>query len=141
MNYIECLFKKNEIILHKNKIGNYYPGACDQCSMFEAGKQTIIYGLTPNLIILICDKCYKKKEQNINEIIKYLQEKTKYNNLKKNHNYCIVNEGKIEKNWFINNKFLFFEIKNNSIYVPLIKENEEKLINLRHLTIMNDLVF
>jgi len=148
MKYIELLFHKIGIRLHKGSIGNYYPGSCDQCDMLEGGTKTIIYGLTPNIILFICDKCYNKKEKDIKKIIQHLQEKTNFHKFDKDIKYTIVStDGHIESNWYIDPLYLFFEFLNNSVYVPLLQKSENSdipetriLVHQRHLMIMNDLV-
>jgi hypothetical protein len=142
METITKIFEKQGFRLHHGVIKDYYPGSCDQCQMCKAGQKSIIYGLTPNLLLLICDKCYEIKEPVIKEIIENLQKSTFFDKIPKNKKFEILDEnGEIDTEWMIHPRYLFFIPQGKTVYFPLIKENcNEKWVSLRHLSILNDLV-
>ena len=144
MEYIIRAFQKQGLCLHHGAIKDYYPGSCEQCHMTNCGQKSIIYGLTPELVLIICDKCYEKKEPFIKSTIDQLQKITFYDKIQKNRKYDILNErGTIDSEWMIHPKYLFYIPLDNTVYFPLVKnENaaKEKWVSLRHFMILNDFV-
>lgn len=118
---------------------NYYPGSCDQCDMLGGGEKTIFYGLSPDHFILICDKCLTKKGDQIETIVRFFQQKTHFHAFDKTKKYSILgSDNSIEKDWHIDPRFIIFLSIHKSLYIPLIKENYQRLVDLRTLVILND---
>jgi hypothetical protein len=150
MDIIHTTFESRGLRLRKGPLGNYYPGSCDQCQMKKMGFKTILYGLTPELSILLCDSCYTEVKAVIEETIKELQTMTCYSSLmsfgggrggkQANKEFRFVDEkGVLQEGWRIHPGYLLFLPQSGTVYIPLCKAGyEEKQISLRHFIIMND---
>lgn len=140
MEPIINFFNKNGLALHHGSLKDYYPGSCDQCNMLNCGQKSIIYGLTPDLQLLVCDKCYEGLEPKIKDIISQLQKLTYFDKIPKDKHFEILTEsGSIDSNWSIHPKYQFYIPKDNTVYVPMIKTDfPERWVSLRHFIIIND---
>jgi len=159
MDIISSTFESRGLRLRKGPLGNYYPGSCDQCQMKKMGFKTILYGLTPELSILLCDSCYNEVKTVIEKTIKELQTVTFYSSLMgfgggddvgddgvgnqakiRGKEFRFVDEkGVLQEGWRLHPGYLLFVPHDGTVYIPLWKlGHEEKQVSLRHFIIMND---
>lgn len=144
MDIISSTFESHGVRLRKGHLGDYYPGSCDQCQMKKMGFKTILYGLTPALSILICDKCYEDARIIIEKTIQHLQSVTCYTLVMgqmqgRNEGFRFVDDkGHIQEGWILHPGYLMFILQDGAAYIPLWR-GEEKWISLRNFIIMNDM--
>jgi hypothetical protein len=144
MDLISSTFESRGLRLRKGHLGDYYPGSCDQCQMKKMGFKTILYGLTPELSILLCDSCYNDVKIVIEKTIQELQTLTCYSSLIKNRDKCfrfVDEKGEMREGWHLHPDYLLFLPQNGTVYIPLCKEGEEeRRVSIRHFMIMNDIL-
>lgn len=141
---IQAIFHHSGINLHKGPLQDYYPGHCDQCQMKRGGTKTIIYGMTPEYKVLLCEKCYQDLQPKILSVVTHLQNLTFYNSLPRDQNFHILNEcGQLESGWHLHPKYSFYHISNNLVYLPMIQSGSNdklfRMVPLRNLMVLNDI--
>lgn len=137
---LKDIFQKFRIQLTDGK-QPVYPGCCSQCNMKNHGSKTILFDLTPEIQIRICDRCYAQKRESIQEAISEAQNKTCFHKLMgavSVHEELTIPSGMwYEEGWKVHPLYKVLCMNRSTVYVPVIKQNETRFIRMKDLLFMN----
>lgn len=137
---IKDIFQKFNIRLTDGK-QPVYPGCCSQCNMKNHGSKTMLFDLTPDMQIRICDRCYAVMRESVKNAITEAQNVTCFqevmNKVSLTEELTIPHGLWYDHGWRIHPLYRVMCIRQSVVYVPVIKENETQFIRMRDLLFMN----
>ena len=140
METIIKLFQEAQITL-SNTIPSFYPGSCHQCDMHNHGNKTHLIDIAPDLRIVICNKCYATMRSNIHQTLQRAQEKSAYNYFKRlvppATELDIPHGFWYESGWTTNSHYKVFPVVKGMVYIPVVKDQEQRLIPMKDLLFLN----
>ena len=138
---IAQIFQKIQIQLTNGR-QPVYPGSCSQCHMKYHGSKTFLIDLTPDLQIRICDRCYTKKRDAIQEAIAEAQQQTRFCQYMGvfptgKEELCIPDGLWYEEGWRLHPHYKVLCPFESDIYVPLIKGDKTRFVKMDDVLFMN----
>ena len=112
-----------------------YPGSCGQCEMKNRGTDSVIVHLTPEMVLKFCNVCLNESK----EKLEFCMEKLEKERLHFKQSLCIPNGPFYDEGWRICDGYKVYCKQEDSVVVPMIKNDTIRWIKKEDLFFLNSL--